>query len=319
METAYALDQFTHARVIIGIVTGLSMARILTGIGRMIQRPARGRGRGLQLAWALFLLLWVTHFWWFEFGISPGSWTFGLYLFTIAYVSLFFFTCVILFPEAQDDPDGFAEYFPAHQAWFYSLLVVLFAADAAFSALKGADHLRELGVAFARKAGRARPPRARGGVRSRPSVQRMLRGGGDRVAGLVDPARLRAGALNAQRVALVAPPSISRFWPDDEPGVDRAEEGAGRAEIRRRAVAPRRDGRRAPRPGLFRGDALGAHHRRVQRLGAVRGVDARQQVVDRHPARRHLPAGAGDEAGQPGARGVRQAQRRDRRLAPTAR
>lgn len=154
METAYTFDQFTHARVIIGIVTGLSMARILTGIARMIQRPARGQGRGLQLAWALFLLLWVTHFWWFEFGISPaGQWTFGLYLFTIAYVALFFFTCVILFPEAQDDPNGFAEYFPAHQAWFYGLLVVLFVADTAFAALKGADHLRLLGPAFAAKQG----------------------------------------------------------------------------------------------------------------------------------------------------------------------
>lgn len=152
METDYTFDQFTHARVIIGIVTGFSMARILTGLARMIQRPARDSGRWLQLGWAMFLLLWVTHFWWFEFGISPaGRWTFGLYLFTIAYVALFFFTCVILFPDPQDDPDGFAQYFPAHQTWFYGLLVLLFAADAAFAALKGSAHLQLLGSAFVAK------------------------------------------------------------------------------------------------------------------------------------------------------------------------
>jgi hypothetical protein len=123
--------------VIIGIVTGLSMARLLTGIARFVQRPEPGELFGIHLGWALYLLLSVAHFWWFEFGTSPGVlWDFDLYIFTIFYTSLLFFTCVILFPDPGDAPQGFAEYFRLRRPWYYGLLAALFVADAVFSAMK---------------------------------------------------------------------------------------------------------------------------------------------------------------------------------------
>lgn len=155
-EAAWALTggDFTHARVIIGIVTGFSMARLLTGIAGLIQRHPHGTGAGLQLAWAAYLLLSVTHFWWFEFGVAPGGhWGFGLYLFTIVYAALFFFTCVILFPDPADAPEGFDAYFRTHGPLFYGLVVVLLATDAAFAAMKGAAHLRLLGPGYLLKVG----------------------------------------------------------------------------------------------------------------------------------------------------------------------
>jgi hypothetical protein len=152
--TAAAAEQFLHARVIIGIVTGLSMARLLIGLAGLIQRPERDGLRGFRLAWAAYLGLAVTQFWWFEVGLPPdGRWDYGLYIFTICYAALFFFTCVVLFPDRADAEDGFAAYFAARRVWFFGLIAALAAGDVAFSALKGPAFVAGLGPAyFARQA-----------------------------------------------------------------------------------------------------------------------------------------------------------------------
>ena len=86
----------------------------------------------------------------------------------------------------------------------------------------------------------------------------------------------------------------------------------------RRIPAPCRSGRRGSspsvRPVLPRRRCSSPHHALVQRHRAVGGMDAGQKVGDRHTLARHLPRRAGDEAGQPRPRRVRQAQDRDRRL-----
>lgn len=152
MLNAPAAEQFLHARVIIGIVTGLSMARLLVGLAGMIQRPEQDGARGLRLAWTAYLGLAVTQFWWFEVGLPPdGRWDYGLYLFTICYAALFFFTCVVLFPDRADMEGGFARYFAAHRHWFFGLVAALALSDVAFSTLKGQAFLAALGSAYLAK------------------------------------------------------------------------------------------------------------------------------------------------------------------------
>jgi len=41
MDPQLAHDQFIHVRIIIGIVTGLSVTRLLTGLARFVQHPVR--------------------------------------------------------------------------------------------------------------------------------------------------------------------------------------------------------------------------------------------------------------------------------------
>jgi len=149
-----SFDEFTHARVIIGIVTGLSMTRLLTGVARIIQRPAGQTMLGVHLGWALFLLLQVTHFWWFEFGAAPAArWDYALYMFTIFYAALFFFTCVTLFPDPGGEWTSFAGYFEARRAWFYFLLVSLIATDVAFASIKADAAAMELGRPYLMRQG----------------------------------------------------------------------------------------------------------------------------------------------------------------------
>ena len=149
MEPAAAHDAFFHVRVIIGIVTGLCVTRLLTGMARFVQHPSRQAIYPVHLGWACFVLLAVIHFWWFEFGLSHVTqWTFPLYLFVIVYASLFFFLSTLLFPDRMEEYDGFAGYFHARQAWFYGLLAAIFLFDIADTALKGAAHLHAFGRGY---------------------------------------------------------------------------------------------------------------------------------------------------------------------------
>lgn len=137
---------FFHVRVVIGLVTGLSVTRLLNGLARFVQHPSRALIYPPHLAWTFFLLIFVTHFWWFEFGLSViGRWEYSEYVFVTTYAALIFFVSTLLFPDKMEDYSGFAEYFHSRQQWFYGLLAVLFLIDLIDSAIKGSGHLLSLG------------------------------------------------------------------------------------------------------------------------------------------------------------------------------
>lgn len=147
MEQAH--DAFFHVRVVIGLVAGLCITRLLTGLARFVQHPARLQLYPVHLGWVVFLLLAVMHFWWFEFGLDRVEvWTFELYLFVVGYASLFFFTSTLLFPDRMDEFAGYADYFHARQGWFYGLLAAIFLTDIADIAVKGVAHWRALGPSY---------------------------------------------------------------------------------------------------------------------------------------------------------------------------
>ena len=148
-DAPHNADLLFHVRVFIGIVTGLSVTRLLAGLARFIQHPAREHIYPIHLGWALFLLLSVIHFWWFEFGLSRITvWTFEIYIFVIGYAVLFFLACVVLFPDKMEEYSGFKAYFHSRQKWFYGLLAALFLVDMIDSAAKGMTHFQSLGVLY---------------------------------------------------------------------------------------------------------------------------------------------------------------------------
>ncbi len=144
-----AHDQFFHIRMIVGIVVGLSVARLLTGLAQFVQHPLRERIYPVHLGWVIFLLLGITHFWWFEFGLSRlERWSFEIYFFVLFYAALFFFICTILFPDRKDEYSGFEQYFHSRQKWFYGLLALLFLVDIVDTLIKGAEHFNAVGVDY---------------------------------------------------------------------------------------------------------------------------------------------------------------------------
>ncbi len=142
-------DAFFHVRILVGIITGLSMYRLLSGLARPVQHADWKTAGYVHTAWAFYLLLTIVHFWWFEFGLSKvENWTFGLYLFVIGYGILLFLACTILFPDEMDRYADQEEYFFSRKAWFYGLLATISVIDIGDSAIKGYAHLRALGLEY---------------------------------------------------------------------------------------------------------------------------------------------------------------------------
>lgn len=142
-------EAFTHVRIIIGIILGLCISRILTGVARLIQHPGKQKAYLIHLAWVGFLLLSVVHFWWLEFELrSIQIWTFEKYLFVLFYAGLYFLLCTLLFPDSIEEYSGYRDYFMSRRKWFFGLLVVLYAADIVDTLLKGWGHFELYGPEY---------------------------------------------------------------------------------------------------------------------------------------------------------------------------
>ncbi len=141
--------EFEHVRAIMGVVSGLAMARLMSGLAGFVQHPTRQKIYVTHVLWAIFMLLGVMHFWWFEFALGRTQvWTFELYVFLIGYAAAFYFTCALLFPDRLEEYGGYRDYFHSRQAWFYGFVAGLALLDMVDSRVKGAEHFQSLGPLY---------------------------------------------------------------------------------------------------------------------------------------------------------------------------
>jgi hypothetical protein len=61
------MDLYSHVRVLFSIILGLGVSHLLRGVARIMQHPKQYRVYWVHLAWAIFLFLYLIHFWWWEF------------------------------------------------------------------------------------------------------------------------------------------------------------------------------------------------------------------------------------------------------------
>jgi hypothetical protein len=142
-------DLYLHVRVVISIIVGLCITTLLSGFARFVQHPKRAKVSILHLGWAASLLLWIIHFWWWEFRLSMvPQWTFAIYFFIILYAILFFFLCTLLFPSDLTEYSGYEDYFMSRRRWFFGFLAATFVADVVDTSLKGAAYLHSFGVEY---------------------------------------------------------------------------------------------------------------------------------------------------------------------------
>jgi hypothetical protein len=143
-------DLYQHVRVVISIIVGLCITTLLNGFARFVQHPKRAKASILHLGWAASLLLWVIHFWWWEFRLAlVPQWTFAIYFFIILYAILFYSLCTFLFPSDLQDYSGYEEYFISRRKWFFGFLAATQVADIIDTNLKGAVYLHSLGIEYA--------------------------------------------------------------------------------------------------------------------------------------------------------------------------
>ncbi|MGA0533190.1 hypothetical protein [Hansschlegelia sp. KR7-227] len=142
-------DAFVHVRMINGVVVGLGVGRLLTGLARFVQHPSGKAIYPVHLAWAGFTLLLIVHFWWFEFRLSlEPQWLFQTYLFVIFYACLLFLATTLLFPDKMDDYAGYRDYFMSRRRWFFGLLALIFLVDLVDTGLKGGAYFASFGLEY---------------------------------------------------------------------------------------------------------------------------------------------------------------------------
>jgi hypothetical protein len=144
-----SLETFRHVRVVIGMILGLCIARLLNGLVRIIQHPKHARVYSVHIGWVVYLLLALTHFWWWElFFIELPSWQFETYLFLIAYVIVLFFLSAFLFPESLSDYSGYEDFFISRRKWFFGFFALMMIFDLIDTLIKGKAHLAMLGTEY---------------------------------------------------------------------------------------------------------------------------------------------------------------------------
>ena len=142
-------DLYLHVRVVISIIVGRCITTLLSGFARFVQHPRRERVSILHLGWAASLLLWIIHFWWWEFRLSMvQTWTFASYFFVILYAILFYFLCTLLFPSDLKDYANYEDYFISRRKWFFGFLAATFLADVIDTSLKGSSYLHSFGIEY---------------------------------------------------------------------------------------------------------------------------------------------------------------------------
>ena len=140
---------FMHVRIVISIIVGLCITTLLGGLSRFIQHPKRDQVSLLHLGWSVALLLWVIHFWWWEYGLSTVSrWTFEGYFFVIFYAILFFMLCKLLFPDDLKGYAGYEEYLISRRRWFFGFFAATFLVDVIDTQLKGSAYFRHFGIEY---------------------------------------------------------------------------------------------------------------------------------------------------------------------------
>lgn len=148
-QSALAHDVFPHIRIVMGMIVGLGMTKLLSGLARIVQHPKQFKIYGVHLAWVAAMLLTLIHFWWWEFGLFYiEKWTFPTYFFLIVYSIALFLLCALLFPESMQGYGSYEDYFYSSRPWFFGLLSLTYMLDVVDTWLKGQEHFAKFGYEY---------------------------------------------------------------------------------------------------------------------------------------------------------------------------
>lgn len=146
---AAGAEAFPHIRIVMGMVVGLGVTRLLTGVARIVQHPGQVPLYPVHLAWVASVLLMLIHYWWWQFGLfGIAHWTFEVYLFVIAYAVLLFLLAALLFPDSMEGYAGYEAFFISRRGWFFGLLAATYAFDIVDTLIKGEAHFARFGAEY---------------------------------------------------------------------------------------------------------------------------------------------------------------------------
>jgi len=137
------MNAFSYVMVLVSIIIGLGITHLLSSFSEVIHR-VRGVGKPIRvdsvyLIWVSYSIIYLVSFWWWEFKYQELEieWSFGLYLFVIAYAISLFMMAAILVPSALEEVSDTFEYFIDGRRWFFGIGLWVLAIDVVDTLLKG--------------------------------------------------------------------------------------------------------------------------------------------------------------------------------------
>ncbi len=148
-DTGWHMDRFEYVMVMVSIIIGLALAHLLQGLVEVAQRPRPLRLRSIHLVWVIFMLMTVAFFWWWQFKLQAlQEWTFGTYIFVLAYACLMYFQSTLLFPRDLGPDVDLDEFFHRQRGWFFGANALNNSIDLVDTWLKGSEHFQSLGPEY---------------------------------------------------------------------------------------------------------------------------------------------------------------------------
>lgn len=140
---------YPHIRVVLSIILGMGITTLLNGLASVIEHPRRYGWSWIHMTWAAWALLSIVTFWWWEFRLSTVQvWTFGKYVFVIAYCATYFMVSTLLFPRDVREYGSYEHYLIQRRGWFFGTIALITLMDLADTALKGESRWHMLGQAY---------------------------------------------------------------------------------------------------------------------------------------------------------------------------
>lgn len=148
-DTGWHMERFEYVMVMVSIIIGLALAHLLQGLVEVAQRPRPLRLRSIHLVWVIFMLMTVAFFWWWQFKLQAlQEWTFGTYIFVLAYACLMYFQSTLLFPRDLGPDVDLDEFFHRQRGWFFGANALTNSIDLVDTWLKGSEHFQSLGPEY---------------------------------------------------------------------------------------------------------------------------------------------------------------------------
>ena len=145
------MDPFEYVCVLTSIVAGLAVARLVGGIGQLIQTWKRTPGYWVHALWMVNTLMTVIIAWWVQYRWRTiEHWTLSLVLWLLVAPINLYLASALLFPNEQEGEPirSWREHYFNHRRGFFLLIAANFGIDLIDSSLKGWEHFRSLGSLY---------------------------------------------------------------------------------------------------------------------------------------------------------------------------
>jgi hypothetical protein len=145
------MEPFEYVCVLTSIVAGLAVARLVGGLGQLIQTWKRTPGYWVHAFWMVNTLMTVIISWWVQYRWRTiEHWTLFLVLWLLVPPINLYLASALLFPNEQEGEPirSWREHYFDHRRGFFLLIAGNFVIDLIDSSLKGWEHLHSLGLLY---------------------------------------------------------------------------------------------------------------------------------------------------------------------------